>query len=64
MATTKRAMPKCSCHKVMYGISVRTAYLSSVIMIMSSEIVGRPGFDSLVESDQTTLKVGVHSFPA
>jgi len=24
----------------------------------------RPGFDSLAESDQKTLKVGIHSFPA
>jgi len=27
-------------------------------------IVGRPGFDFLAESDQTTLKVGIRSFPA
>jgi len=27
-------------------------------------VVNRPGFDSLVESDQKTLKVGIHSFPA
>jgi len=26
-------------------------------------LVGRPGFDSLAESDQKTLKVGIHSFP-
>jgi len=26
--------------------------------------VGRPGFDSLAESDQKTLKVSIHSFPA
>jgi len=26
--------------------------------------VGRPGFDSLVELDQKTLKVRIHSFPA
>jgi len=26
--------------------------------------VGRPGFDSLIELDQKTLKVGIHSFPA
>jgi len=27
-------------------------------------VVGRLGFDSLVESDQNTLKLGIHSFPA
>jgi len=27
-------------------------------------VVGRSGFGSLVESDQKTLKVGIHSFPA
>jgi len=27
-------------------------------------IIGRPEFDSLAESDQKTLKVGIHSFPA
>jgi len=26
--------------------------------------VGRPGFESLAESDQKTLKVDIHSFPA
>jgi len=26
-------------------------------------VVGRPGFDSLAESDQKTLKIGIHSFP-
>jgi len=26
-------------------------------------VVHRPGFDSLAESDQKTLKVGIHSFP-
>jgi len=29
-----------------------------------SLVVGRPWFDSLDESHQTTLKVGIHSFPA
>jgi len=27
-------------------------------------VVGRPGFDSLAELDQKTLKLGIHSFPA
>jgi len=27
-------------------------------------IVGRPGFNSRAESDQKTLKVGIHNFPA
>jgi len=27
-------------------------------------VVCRPRFDSLAESDQKTLKVGIHSFPA
>jgi len=27
-------------------------------------VVGRLGFNSLAESDQKTLKVGIHSFPA
>jgi len=27
-------------------------------------IIGRPGFDSLTESDQKTLKVSIHSFLA
>jgi len=26
-------------------------------------VVGRPGFDSLAESAQNTLKVDIHSFP-
>jgi len=26
--------------------------------------VGKPGFDSLAESDQKTLKVSIHIFPA
>jgi len=26
--------------------------------------VGRPGFDSLAESEQITLKFGIHNFPA
>jgi len=26
--------------------------------------VGKPGFDSLAELDQKTLKVGIHSFHA
>jgi len=32
-----------------------------VIFVLS---VGRPEFDSLAESDQKALKVGIHSFPA
>jgi len=27
-------------------------------------VVGRPEFDSMAESDQKTLKLGIHSFPA
>jgi len=27
-------------------------------------VVGRPGFDSLAESDQKALKAGIHNFPA
>jgi len=27
-------------------------------------VVSRPGFDFLAESDQKTLKISIHSFPA
>jgi len=33
-------------------------------LVVRAFAVGRPGFDSLVESDQKTSKVGIHSFPA
>jgi len=35
-----------------------------VKMPPNASVVGRPRFDSLAESDQKTLKVGIHSFHA
>jgi len=42
------------------SLSARGLYSGSSVRL----VVGRPGFDSLAESDQETLKVGIHSFPA
>jgi len=41
-------------------------YFSNMGLVVRAfaSYVGRPGLDSLAESDQNTLKVGIHSFPA
>jgi len=49
---------------VAVGKSTRQALRGSIKLSYFVVKVGRPGFHSLVESEQKTLKVGIHSFPA
>jgi len=37
---------------------------NGVVYWLNRLVVGRLGFDSLIESEQKTKKVGIHSFPA
>jgi len=45
-----------------YALCLSTGALPSSLSVRL--VVGRLGFDSLIESDQNTLKVGIHCFPA
>jgi len=39
-------------------------FIAIIIKQLKIFSVGSPGFDSLAESNQNTLKVGIYSFPA
>jgi len=48
----------------MLSIKVRLKSFEQYNLVIFVLNVGRSGFDSVAESDQKTLKVGIHSFPA
>jgi len=39
-------------------------YIKYIIETFIPVVIGRPGFDSLAESDKNNLKVSIHRFPA
>jgi len=45
--------------RLIYYLPARDSVVKSVRLV-----VGRLWFDSLAESDQKILKIGIHSFPA
>jgi len=48
----------------MFSTEVRLKSFEQLNLVIFVLKVGRSEFDSLAESDQKILKVGIHSFPA